>query len=194
MTSAASTSPFGSPPHTPAQTRVIEAALGLFAVHGVSGTSLQMIADAIGVTKAAVYHQYPTKDEIVLAVVEEALTGIQEAVETAEAESSHQRARQVLITRMIELGVETSPMTSLLQRDPVVLRFLNEHEPFRQVMERANRVLMGNRSGSGARVRAALVTSAIAGAVIHPLVQGLDRRALRAELLRLSRQLQRLLD
>jgi AcrR family transcriptional regulator len=30
----------------------------------VSGTSLQMIAGAMGVTKAAVYHQFKTKEEI----------------------------------------------------------------------------------------------------------------------------------
>ena len=67
---AAAASPLGSASYTAAQTRIIEAALVLFAEHGISGTSLQMIADAIGVTKAAVYHQYNTKDEIVLAVAE----------------------------------------------------------------------------------------------------------------------------
>ena len=36
----------------------------------MNGTSLQMIADAMGVTKAAVYHQFHTKEEIVLAVAE----------------------------------------------------------------------------------------------------------------------------
>ena len=41
--------------------------------HGSGGTSLQMIADAIGVTKAAVYHQYRTKDEIILAAAEDEL-------------------------------------------------------------------------------------------------------------------------
>ena len=51
-----------------AQRRTIDVALELFADHGVGGTSLQMIADALGVTKAAVYHQFRTKDEIVLAV------------------------------------------------------------------------------------------------------------------------------
>jgi AcrR family transcriptional regulator len=30
----------------------------------VSGTSLQLIAGAMGVMKAAVYHQFKTKDEI----------------------------------------------------------------------------------------------------------------------------------
>ena len=37
-----------------AQTRIIEAALRVFTRNGVGGTSLQMIADEIGVTKAAV--------------------------------------------------------------------------------------------------------------------------------------------
>jgi hypothetical protein len=36
---------------------------------GVGGTSLQMIADAIGVTKAAVYHQFNTNEEIVVAAL-----------------------------------------------------------------------------------------------------------------------------
>jgi AcrR family transcriptional regulator len=51
-----------SVPRTAAQTRVLDAALDLISEHGVSGTSLQMIADAVGVTKAAVYHQFKTKE------------------------------------------------------------------------------------------------------------------------------------
>src|SRR5262249_57471431 len=66
----ASTGSLDSASYTAAQTRVIEAAVDLFAEHGISGTSLQMIADALGVTKAAVYHQYNTKEEIILAVAQ----------------------------------------------------------------------------------------------------------------------------
>ena len=36
-----------------------------------------MIADAIGVTKAAVYHQYNTKDEIILAVAQVVLARLE---------------------------------------------------------------------------------------------------------------------
>src|SRR5689334_14173118 len=49
-------------PYRAAQQRIVDAAVPLFAEHGVGGTSLQMIADAVGVTKAAVYHQFKTKD------------------------------------------------------------------------------------------------------------------------------------
>src|SRR5262244_3601544 len=94
----ASTNPLGGASYTAAQTRIIEAALALFAEHGISGTSLQMIADALGVTKAAVYHQYNTKQEIVLAVARIVLAGLEAAVTAAEAERSRSRARELLIT------------------------------------------------------------------------------------------------
>ena len=68
-----------------AQHRVLDAALSLIADNGVGGTSLQMIADAVGVTKAAVYHQFKTKDEIVLAVAERGVPEAAELTETYQA-------------------------------------------------------------------------------------------------------------
>ena len=178
-----------STPNTPAQTRVIEAALALFAEHGISGTSLQMIADAIGVTKAAVYHQYNTKDEIVLAVAQVVLAGLEAAVTAAEAERSRARAREVLVTAMIDLAVERRRMAGILQRDPIMLRFLENHAPFRHVMVRVNRLLMGGASNPRARVQAATLAAAIAGAVVHPLVLDLDDESLRSQLLKQARKL-----
>jgi len=189
MRSATTTEPLGSASYTAAQTRIIEAALVLFAEHGISGTSLQMIADAIGVTKAAVYHVYNTKDEIILAVAQVVLAGLEAAVNAAEAERSRARAREVLIARMIDLAVARRRMAGILQRDPVMLRFLEEHGPFRRVMERVNRLLMGGASDPRARVLAAMFASAIAGAVIHPLVLDLDDESLRSALLKQARKL-----
>jgi AcrR family transcriptional regulator len=186
---ATAASPLGSAPHTAAQTRIIEAALALFAEHGISGTSLQMIADAIGVTKAAVYHQYNTKDEIVLAVTQAVLADLEAAATAAEAERSRARAREVLIARMIDLAVERRRMASVLQRDPVMLRFLEEHAPFRRVMQRVNRLLMGSAIDDRARVQAATISAAIAGVVLHPLVVDLDDASLRHQLLKHVRRL-----
>jgi len=186
---ASATSPLGPVSYTAAQTRIIEAALVLFAEHGINGTSLQMIADAIGVTKAAVYHQYNSKDEIVLAVAGVVLTRLEAAATAAEAERSRSRAREVLVAAMIDLAVEQRRMASILQRDPVMLRFLEEHEPFRRVMERVNRALMGGASEPRARVLAATLAASIAGAVIHPLVLELDDESLRSQLLKQVRKL-----
>ena len=51
-----------------------------------------MIADAIGVTKAAIYHQFRTKEEIVIAVLEVDLVRLESALDIAEAEDLPGRA------------------------------------------------------------------------------------------------------
>ncbi|MDG2306727.1 MAG: helix-turn-helix domain containing protein [Candidatus Binatia bacterium] len=190
MSSDKAASALPSPASTSAQSRIIGAALILFGEHGISGTSLQMIADEIGVTKAAVYHQYSTKGEIVLAVAQVILSALEGAVTAAEAERSMSRGRDVLITGMIDLAVARRRMAGILQRDPVMLRFLSEHEPFRRVMERVYRMLMGGGSGARAQVQVAMLTTAIGGAVIHPLVEKLADKELRSHM---QQQAQRLL-
>ena len=147
-----------------------------------------MIADALGVTKAAVYHQFRTKDEIVLAVAEAELARVAVAVEAAEAEPNPARAREVLVSRMVDLAVERRRMESTLLGDPVIIRFFGTHEPFREVMDRMYRVLMGDGAEPDARVTAAMFTAAIGGAVIHPLVANLDDDTLRSQLMRLGRR------
>ena len=171
-----------------ARRRIVDAAVDLFAVHGVGGTSLQMIADAIGVTKAAVYHQFRTKEEIVVAAAETELAQVAAAVEAAEAEASPQEAREALVSRIVDLAVARRRMESTLLGDPVIVRFFAHHPPFRQVMDRLYRILMGEEPGPDARVPAAMLTAAIGGAVMHPLVVDLDDETLRIQLRRLARR------
>ncbi len=172
-----------------AQTRILDAALTLIGEHGVSGTSLQMIADAIGVTKAAVYHQFKTKDEIVIALTERELGGLEEALEAAEAEENRPRARELLLTRVIDMALERRRMVSVLQFDPVIVRLLAEHKPFEQFIERLYAALLADDAGPEARVDAAILSGAISVAVMHPLVEDMDNDALRAQLLKTMRRI-----
>jgi TetR/AcrR family transcriptional regulator len=48
----------------------ITAATRLFAAHGFDGTALQDIADAVGVTKPAILHHFPSKEHIRQAVLD----------------------------------------------------------------------------------------------------------------------------
>lgn len=170
-----------------AQARIITAALDLFARHGVGGTSLQMIADEIGVTKAAVYHQYKTKDEIVLAAAEAELARLQAVVDAAETEPSPTRARDALITGIVDLAVAHRRTVSTILTDPVIVGFFADHEAFRDVMHRLRRLVIGDDAGPEARVRTAMLIAAISGAVMHPFVVDLDDDVLRAQLLVLAR-------
>jgi AcrR family transcriptional regulator len=171
---------------TAAQTRVLDAALSLIAEHGVGGTSLQMIADAIGVTKAAVYHQFRTKEQIVIALTERELGGLEEALEIAEADPS--RARELLLDRVIDMAVERRGAASTLQFDPVIVRLLGDHQPFQQFIQRLYMVLVGD-AADDARVLAAMLSGAIAVGVVHPLVGDIDDDALRSQLRRITARL-----
>jgi AcrR family transcriptional regulator len=171
-----------------AQTRILDAALQLIAEHGVGGTSLQMIADAIGVTKAAVYHQFKTKEQIVIALTERELGGLEEALEAAEADDQRSRAREVLLDRVIDVAVERRGAASTLQFDPVIVRLLADHEPFQQFIQRLYGVLVDD-AAEDARVSAAMLSGAIAVGVLHPLVADIDDDTLRTQLLRITHRL-----
>lgn len=173
---------------SPAQSRILDAALQLIAEHGVGGTSLQMIADAIGVTKAAVYHQFKTKEQIVIALTERELGGLEEALEAAEADEHRSRAREVLLDRVIDVAIERRGAASTLQFDPVIVRLLGEHQPFQQFIQRLYGVLLDD-AAEDARVAAAMLSGAIAVGVVSPLVADIDDDALRAQVGRMTRRL-----
>lgn len=183
-----------SKPRRAAQTRILASALDLFAVHGVSGTSLQMIADTVGVTKAAVYRQFKTKDEIVIAVTEMQLARLEDALEAAEAEPNRSRARELLLNRVVDMAVEQRRMVSVLQFDPVINQFLAGHKPFQRFIDRLFRALLGDNTGTDSLVQTAMLSGAISGAVMHPLVANLDDETLRSHLLLVIRRLINLPD
>src|ERR1700722_19641496 len=55
------------------RTRILDAALDLFSEHGFEGTTLQQIADRLGLTKAALYYHFPSKDDLLEALNEPAV-------------------------------------------------------------------------------------------------------------------------
>jgi len=185
---------FGAITRTAAQTRVLDAGLKLIAEHGVSGTSLQMIADAMGVTKAAVYRQFKTKEEIVIAITEREMGRLEDALEAAEAEEHSLRTREVLLDRMIDQAIDRRGVVSALQFDPVIIRLQAEYEPFQRFIERLYAALLGTEAGVEARLHAAMLSSAISVAVMHPLVADVDGDTLRTHLKQMTRRMIGLAD
>jgi AcrR family transcriptional regulator len=185
--SAASRRSRSAPPSAP-QARVIAAALHLFARHGVGGTSLQMIADEIGVTKAAVYYQYNTKDEIIRAVADAELSRLEAALDAAESEPSPDRARDAVIAGIVDLAVERRHEVSTLLNDPIIGRLYARNKRLLQDMARLDRLLTGANAGPDSQVATAMLTAAISGAVVHPLVVERDDETLRTQLRHLARR------
>ena len=57
------------------RTRIQDVALALFATRGYDATSLQEIATALGVTKAALYYHFPSKAELLHSLADPFLDG-----------------------------------------------------------------------------------------------------------------------
>lgn len=180
--------------YSPTQRRTIDAALALYAIHGVGGTSFQMIADALGVTKAAIYHQFQAKDAIARAAIEVHLQPIEDALVAAEAAGPSTETREALLAAVVDAVVTRRQSVCILQNDPVLFRMLGEHPPSIRMWDRLFRLLLGAAAKKGgvdderARIRASAL-SGILSAAAYPFVIDLDDDTLRDELLRICRPL-----
>jgi AcrR family transcriptional regulator len=159
--------------------RLLQAALQLFTQHGVSGTSLQMIADEIGVTKAAVYHQFSSKTDIVLAVVQPALEQIATLVDAAERASGPSTQVEAVLNGLVELVLDNHEFASALQRDPEVIRILDDATAFRTLTNRLDRLIIGPSPSVEAKLTLAMVGGGLMTAGLDPTLSDLDRETAR---------------
>ena len=60
--------------------QILDAATRLFAQRGFDGTSLQGIADAVGIRKASLFHHFPSKEDLRLKVLDKLLSHWNEVV------------------------------------------------------------------------------------------------------------------
>jgi len=74
---------------------VIACAAELFARDGFENVRLDQIAEALGISKAGIYHYFRAKQEILEAIVVNALDGLTDAVLTATAQAAGPRERLV---------------------------------------------------------------------------------------------------
>ncbi|KWX24119.1 TetR/AcrR family transcriptional regulator [Mycolicibacterium wolinskyi] len=151
-----------------ARERVLEAALGLFAEHGVNGTSLQMIADRLGVSKAAVYYQFHSKDDIVLAVVQPVFDDMIRLVRIAEAMSTPEARREAAVSGMVELSVRHRRVTAIFHGDPVIDSLVHTRAELQSTIERLTAILLGPDPDTASRIVMSMLMSGVYGSATDP--------------------------
>lgn len=89
------------------QTRraVVDTARGLFLQHGYDATSLQLIADTMGVTKANVYYYFKTKAEILEAITEVSQASLNLVFDEAETIVDRAARQAFVIDSFVDLVV-----------------------------------------------------------------------------------------
>ena len=169
--------------------RLHEAALRLFAEHGVSGTSLQMIADDIGVTKAAVYYHYRTKDEIVLGVITPFMDRLAEVTEAARAQRGRRAQVETVLTGLVDVVVAAREVYVVMAHDPSVGHLQAGHERLRGVGEQLLALISGPDPDDETRITALVFLAGLTGPLSDPASARTDDDELRRVLLDLGRRL-----
>lgn len=174
-----------------ARARVLEAALAQFAEHGVSGTTLQMIADSIGVGKASIYYQFHSKEEIVAAAAQPMFDDMARVVTIAEAIPDPDTRREITISGFIEFSVRHRRLAAVLAGDPVMDSLVQSRADLKDVVDRFTNLLLGGGHGPAGRVAISLITNGIYGAVTDKSLDDVSDDELHRTLLAMAQQLTR---
>ncbi len=105
---------------TDTRERILEVAARLFSEQGFAGTSIRDIADELGVTKAALYYHFPSKDAILGELVAQPLAAVRAVL--AEPHRLTDRAgREKFIRRAVDAMSSCGPEMMAVFRDPKLL-------------------------------------------------------------------------
>ena len=142
--------------------RFVDAAIRLFAQRSFAGTSLQMIADEVGVTKSAVHHHFRTREELLTAVVEPLGAELRAAVAAAETQRSRRARAERMLTGFTDLVIRNRVLVPVLAGDPGAIEILRSHADWSDLGERMLKLLADVDPGVGGWIKADLTVSGIA--------------------------------
>lgn len=165
-----------------ARERVLEAALELFAQHGVRGTSIQMIAARLGVTKASVYYQFSSKDDIALAVAQPLFDDIAHIRRIADMLPSAQARRDIALSGLIDLVIRHRAVAHVFYGDPVIHELLETRAELRDMVDAFTNLLLGPQTDDTELVAMTLLTAGIYGCAADPRLCALADDELREKL------------
>jgi AcrR family transcriptional regulator len=96
---------------------VLDVAVSAFIEHGYDATSMGMLSSRLGLSKAAIYHHYPAKAEMLRAALDEALSGLEGVLlEPGAREGSAQDRLAFVLQGAVRVLAARLPYVTLLLR------------------------------------------------------------------------------
>jgi AcrR family transcriptional regulator len=176
--------------HHDTKARLLDTAVELFAENSIAGTSLQMIADRLGVTKAAVYHHFKTKDEIVVEVSRPAIAELIDVLDAGEAVRGRGRQLDLVLDGFVGVVVRHRRLLAMFGSDPLMARALLDcDEQFAQIEQRLTPLLAGGEPDLASTLAAHVALAGIAQVAGSPLYTHLSDGELHAHLVEAGRRL-----
>src|SRR5665811_403620 len=99
--------------------RILQIALDLFGRQGYEGTSIRNIADRMGMTKAAIYYHFPSKENLLADILTPAMTRVGHVLATAGPVSTSEQ-RRALVTALVDVVGDVGPQVAVMLSDPAV--------------------------------------------------------------------------
>ncbi|GIH81509.1 TetR family transcriptional regulator [Planobispora longispora] len=146
--------------------RILEAARALFAARGYRATSMQSIADEVGITKAALYYHFDSKEEILHRLTLPLLDELEAVLARAESHDSAEEVRWRAIEGYVDVHLRHRHTLIMLVRDMTLLVQAPVADRFRAAISLANELVAGPGAGLEQRVRASQVVAGLADPVV----------------------------
>jgi AcrR family transcriptional regulator len=143
--------------------RIQEIALELFTEQGYEQTSLREIAERLGVTKAALYYHFKSKDEIVNSFVEDRVAKIDDLIEWArDLPPGPQTRRQIIQRYADELHEDRHhPIMRFFEQNQATVKAMPAGEKVRERVLRLVDLLVRPHSSTADQMRAAMAVFAV---------------------------------
>jgi AcrR family transcriptional regulator len=144
--------------HGDTRARIQAIALELFTEQGYEATSLREIAQRLGVTKAALYYHFRTKEDIVASMMEDRITAMRDLVEWAQGQPNTPALRQDFIRRYAHQmqAAGHHNLMRFVERNQTSLRDNPKSEEMRDLMISILNLLSAPEDPLTVRIRSAL--------------------------------------
>ena len=125
--------------HHDTRSRLREVALELFAEQGYEKTSLREIAERLGVTKAALYYYFKSKEDIVRSLVEDYVAALDELIAWAQPQPRTVAVRAEIVRRYLRIVAGGAEVLRMLHQNQAAVASLasakERGEVFRERMD-----------------------------------------------------------
>jgi AcrR family transcriptional regulator len=183
----------GSTPRTDTRSRVQEVALELFAEQGYEKTSLREIAERLGVTKAALYYHFKSKDDIVYSFTDDYFAEFDALVAWASEQPRGEATRQAVLNRYVGIVLAGHEVFRFLEQNRASVETMHggkdRFSRFRDRLDDLVAVLVGADAPLRDRVRASTAVLAVGATCRFFLEEADDRDKLRAIVLEIATDL-----
>jgi AcrR family transcriptional regulator len=153
------------------RSRLRELALQLFAEQGYEKTSLREIAERLGVTKAALYYYFKSKEDIVRSLVEDYVAELDDLIGWAKCQPPSAASRAEIVRRYLHIVANGTAVFRMLHQNQAAVSSLaaakERGELFKERLDALVDLLSGPDATLRDRIRAASCVMSVSFCCMH---------------------------